>query len=97
MANARQAPAQEEQQEGGWWRTILNAVLIYFAINAATALIGGKLGVQKNATDQDGSAARGPEQVPPLWPLGTEMVCSVDAQVMSGHEDLSRREHIPIT
>jgi len=78
MANA-QPDAPEEQQGGGWYRMALNVVLIYFAMNAATSLIGGKFGPQKDVASSDGgdssTANRGIEAIPALWSLGTKMVC----------------------
>jgi hypothetical protein len=78
MANA-QPDAPEEQQGGGWYKTLINVVLIYFAMNAATSLIGGKFGPQKDVASSAGgdspAATRGIEAIPALWPLGTKMVC----------------------
>lgn len=77
MANA-QPDAPEEQQGGGWYKTLLNVVVIYFAMNAATSFIGGRFGSQKDVTSSDGGvnpgATRGIEPVPALWSLGTKMV-----------------------
>lgn len=72
MANEQ---AAEERQGAGWLRTIANAVMIYFAINTVTMLVGRKFGGQNN-TDANGSVkpAAGATQVPALWPLGTKMV-----------------------
>jgi len=79
MANAQAADAAEEQQGRGWYKSIFNAIMIYFAINAATQLLGGKLGAQKDsATGPDGSVKPAPAsraaEVPALWSLGTKMV-----------------------
>jgi hypothetical protein len=74
MANAAQNEGQEEQ--GSWMRTILNAVLIYFAINAVTAFVGGRLGPQKNVTSDGAQGQPGTTNpaVSALWPFGTKMV-----------------------
>ena len=79
MANAQAANAPEEQQGGGWYKSIFNALMIYFAMNAATQLLGGKLGGQKDTvTGPDGSVKPAPAnravEVPALWSLGTKMV-----------------------
>ena len=83
MANAR--PQEEERQGQGWLRTILNAVTIYFAINAVSSFIGGRLGAQKNGTSPDGdvkpASSRGAEQIPALWSLGTVMVSRLKTYV----------------
>ena len=86
MVNAQPAAdAPEEQQGGGWYKTIFNAIMVYFAINAATQLLGGKLGGQKDAvTGPDGSvkprgATQAAEPVPALWSLGTKMVFHLES------------------
>lgn len=78
MANNAQNEGQEEQ--GSWMRTIINALMIYFAINAATSFIGGKFGAQKDVSagttggqTQQAKNTASPT-VPALWPLGTKMV-----------------------
>ena len=77
MANAQAADAPEEQQGGGWYKSIFNALMIYFAFNAGTQLLG-RLGGQKDVTSPDGSVKPAPAsraaEVPALWPLGTKMV-----------------------
>jgi hypothetical protein len=82
MANPQPAAAaggQEEQQgQGSWMRSILNGLLIFFAINAASSFLGGKFGAQKNVTSTDGivkpATNQGAAQIPALWNLGTKMV-----------------------
>jgi hypothetical protein len=71
MANEQ---AAEEQQGSGWLRTVANALMIYFAINTVTSLIGGKFGGQNTNPDGTVKPAAGPAQTPALWPLGTKMV-----------------------
>jgi hypothetical protein len=70
---ANDAP-QEEQQQGGWLRSLLNAVLIYFAVNTVMSIIAGKFGPQKNVTNPDGTISHPVNQIPALWTLGTDMV-----------------------
>ena len=54
---------------------------IYFAVNAVTSFISGRLGGSKEVVSPDGTtkpaaaAVKGVEQFPALWPLGTQMVC----------------------
>lgn len=77
MANAQ--PAAAEQQDGQpWWRTGLNFVAIYFAVNALSGFVGGKFGAQKEVSGTDGvvkpATISGTDQVPALWSLGTKMV-----------------------
>jgi hypothetical protein len=80
MANDQAGRAEGEEGGGtSWMKTLMNAVAIYFAVNAATSFIAGRLGGQKNATapDADGivkPAATSAEQFPALWDLGTKMV-----------------------
>lgn len=79
MANVQAADAPEEQQGRGWYKSILNGIMIYFAFNAAVQLFGGKLSGQKDdVTTPDGSVKPAPAsqaaEVPALWPLGTKMV-----------------------
>ena len=75
--------AQQEEGQGSWFRTILNGVTIFFAINAVSTFIGGRLGAQKTeVTDPSGivkpaANVQGAAQVPALWPLGTVMVSSL--------------------
>ena len=89
---ARQA-AQQEQDQGGWLQTLLRAAMVFIVINAATSFLGGKLGAQKNVTGQAGGAKPanpGPERIPALWSLGTNMVNTKGAEVtLLGYENLS--------
>jgi hypothetical protein len=74
--------AQEEEGQGSWIRTILNGVMIFFAVNAVSTFIGGRFGGQKaEVTDPTGNVnvkpaanVQGAAQIPALWPLGTMMV-----------------------
>jgi hypothetical protein len=71
MANA-QPDAPEEQQGGGWYKTLLNVVMIYFVINGISSFLSGRMGTQ---TDGDTGASKGgPAPIPALWSLGTKMV-----------------------
>jgi len=80
MANA-QNEGQEEQQ-GSWMRTILNALMIYFAINAVTSFLGGRLGQQQNGTSTDSGGGQVQQNAASaLWPFGTKMVMIYAAQV----------------
>jgi len=76
MAN-EQPEAQEEQQGRPWMRTIMNAIMVYLAINTVTQLIGGKFGSPKTTTAPDGTvttnAPKAVEATPALWSLGTKM------------------------
>jgi len=76
MANAQGAAVEAEEGQS-WYKTILNAVAIFVAVNAVTSFIGGRLGGQKNVTAPDGTvkpATPAVEQFPALWNLGTKMV-----------------------
>ena len=73
MANA-QNEGQEEQQ-GSWMRTILNALMVYFAINAVTSFLGGRFGPQQNVTSADSAGGQVQQNAASaLWPFGTKMV-----------------------
>jgi hypothetical protein len=78
MNEAPRPDAPEEEQGGGWYKTIFNALMIYFAFNAVTSFLGGRLGGQKdNSSDgtvKTGAVNRAPESIPAFWPLGTKMV-----------------------
>ena len=93
MANA-QLEAEEEQQGSSWMRTIMNALMVYLAINVVTQVIGGKFGGQKTATTTpDGpvttNAPKAVPAVPALWPLGTKMACQLlRHDLMLGYENL---------
>jgi membrane associated rhomboid family serine protease len=91
MANAQ--PAAAEQQDGQpWWRTGLNFVAIYFAVNALSGFVGGKYGAQKDVSGTDGgvkpAAVAGANEVPALWSLGTKMVVHLGHTLTVGHADL---------
>jgi len=85
MPTNDQGAAQAEEGGRSWFRTILNGLAIYLAINAFATFIGGRLGGQQQAGAQpaaDGTVKTGPavvEQIPPLWALGTKMVMLLDA------------------
>jgi len=72
MANA-QNNGQEEQQ-GSWMRTILSALMVYFAINAVTSFLGGRLGPQQNVSSASSGGQAQQNAASALWPLGTKMV-----------------------
>jgi hypothetical protein len=77
MANAQEGGAEREEGGTSWMKTIVNAIMIYFAVNAVTSFIAGRMGGQKNVTAPDGTVRPAPtaaEQFPPLWELGTQMV-----------------------
>ena len=91
MANARTADAPAEEQRGGWYKTLVNAIMIYFALNTVTSLIGGKFGGQKNVTSGDESVKpAAAAAVPALWSLGTKMVPEGNSELMLGYENLSK-------
>jgi len=71
MANA-QPDAPEERQGAGWYKILLNALMVYFAFNAISSFIGGRLGTQTDGTRS--ASTGGVEQIPALWSLGTKMV-----------------------
>ena len=102
MANA-QPEAEEEQQGSSWMRTIMNAIMVYLAINVVTQVIGGKFGGQKTATTTapDGAvttnAPKAVPAVPALWPLGTKMACqSLRHDLILGYENLPRGRTLSI-
>jgi len=81
MANAQEGRTDGEERGQSWMRTLLNAIMIYFAVNAVTSFFVGKIAGPKNATAPaaDGQvkpAATTAQQFPPLWDLGTKMVMS---------------------
>ena len=100
MANA-QPDAQEEQQGSSWMRTIMNAVMVYLAINTVTQLIGPRLGSQTTTTGPDGTvttnAPHAVEAIPALWSLGTKMACPLpQCELTLGYENLSGGRTLPV-
>ena len=97
------ANEQNEEGQSSWFRTIVNSVMIYFVINAATSFIGGKFGSQKEASSSEATGGGQVQQsttntvspaVPALWPLGTKMVRSNAVEKLTvGYEDLPWGEH----
>jgi hypothetical protein len=74
------AQGGERQEEGGrnWFRTILNGLAIFFAINAASSFVSSRLsGGQTENSTVEGTVKTDSgtvDQIPSLWALGTKMV-----------------------
>ena len=77
---ATNAPAAQQEEQGtSWFRTILNAVMVYFAISAVMNLVGGRFGGQKQSSGTSDAPVKSGtpqnvQQIPALWELGTKMV-----------------------